>query len=206
MRRANLVTRRPDGVFEIAPDHLDRALKYETKLAVRAPLSVRVLSYWTLAEQERAFGPTQLDRVLSGGETAPVGGGRFSRDFEQSLQRRRIFLIEQGYMAPSDLALSQNAIQRLALAELERAASKIEKEIGKPVLTYRINRIEGIYARRIDLAQGRYALIWQRDAAHLIEWRPALEKFQGQQVQGIARGNSIAWSLLRGRTISLPPM
>jgi hypothetical protein len=206
MRRANLVQRRPDGVFEVAPDHLARALKFETKLAERAPLSVRAVSYWTLAEQERALGPTQLDRVLSRQELAPEGVGKFARDFEQSLQRRRLFLIEQGYMARGHSALSQNSIQRLAMAELERTASKLETELGRPVLTYQTNRIEGIYARRIDLAQGRYALIWQKDTAHLVEWRPALEQFAGRRVQGLARGRSIAWSLMKERSIPLPPM
>lgn len=66
--------------------------------------------------------------------------------------------------------------------------------------------VEGIYARRIDLAQGRYALLWQRETAQLVPWRPALEQFAGWHVQGTVRGQSISGGLWRGRTVGLPPM
>ncbi len=206
MRRANLVTRRPDGVFGIAPDHRERALAFEAKRLARTPVSARVASYWTLGEQENALGLTQLDRVLAREELAPEGAGRFARDFEAALQRRRLFLIEQGLMGAGELGLSKDALDRLAAHELQSTARKLEAEIGRPVLTHLTNRVEGTYARRIDLAQGRMALLWQRDTAHLVPWRPALEQFAGRQVQGMVRGQSISWSLWRGRTIGLPPM
>jgi hypothetical protein len=94
----------------------------------------------------------------------------------------------------------------LSLLELERTARALERDIGLPVLTHHQNRLEGVYARRIDLAQGRMALIVRNEVAHLVEWRPALEQFAGRQVQGIARGRSIAWSLAKGRSINLPMM
>jgi hypothetical protein len=50
------------------------------------------------------------------------------------------------------------------------------------------------------------ALLWQRETAQLVPWRPALEQFAGRHVQGIARGQSISWGLWRGRTPGLPPM
>lgn len=206
MRRAKLVTRRSDGVFEIAPDHRARALAFEAKRLARTPVSARVASYWTLGEQENALGLTKLDRVLAREEMAPEGAGRFAREFDAALQRRRLFLIEQGLMGAGELSLGKDALDRLAAHELRATALKLEAEIGRPVLTHLTSRVEGAYARRIDLAQGRYALLWQRDTAHLVPWRPALEQFSGRHVLGLARGHSISWSLWRGRTIGLPPM
>ncbi len=206
MRRANLVSRRPNGVFEIASDHGARALAFEAKRLARTPVSARVASYWTLGEQENALGLTQLDRVLAHEELAPEGAGRFARDFEAALQRRRLFLIERGLMGASELSFSSDSLDRLAAHELQSTARKLEAEIGRPVLTHLTNRVDGTYARRIDLAQGRMALLWQRDTAQLVPWRPALEQFAGRQVQGMVRAQSISWSLWRGRTIGLPPM
>lgn len=206
MRRANMVERSPDGVFQISADHLDKALVFETRQVTRAPFNLRAVSYWTLAEQERAFGATQLDQVLAGEAHAPKGMGKIGRDFEAALQRRRLFLIEQGYLGAGASVLSRDALRRLSLLELERTARALERDIGLPVLTHHQNRLEGVYARRIDLAQGRMALIVRNEVAHLVEWRPALEQFAGRQVQGIARGRSIAWSLAKGRSINLPMM
>jgi hypothetical protein len=206
MRRAGFVARRPDGVFEIAPDHQKRALKYEANRLVRTPVQARITSYWTLGEQEQALGLTHLDRVLAREEPMPDGPGGFTREFEAALQRRRLFLIEQGVMGRTDMALSPDALDRLASRELQSTAHRLEQQLGRPVLTHLGTHVEGVYARRIDLAQGRYALLWQRETAQLVPWRPALEQFAGRHVQGIVRGQSISWGLWRGRTVGLPPM
>lgn len=85
-------------------------------------------------------------------------------------------------------------------------ACRLSHELGKPVLTYAANRVEGVYARRIDLAQGRVALIMGERSAHLVPWRPALERFAGRQVEGLMRGRALSWSLSHGLGIALPPM
>ena len=206
MRRAGLVARRPDGVFEISPDHQKRALKYEAKRLARTPVEARITSCWTLGEQEQAIGLTHLDRVLAHEEPMPDGPGGFTREFEAALQRRRLFLIEQGVVGRSDMALSPDALDRLASRELQSTAHRLEQQLGRPVLTQLGAHVEGVYARRIDLAQERYALLWQRETAQLVPWRPALEQFAGRDVQGVVRGQSISWGLWRGRTPGLPPM
>jgi hypothetical protein len=182
------------------------ALKYEAKRLARTPVQARITSHWTLGEQEQALGLTHLDRVLAREEPMPDGPGGFTREFEAALQRRRLFLIEQGVMGRTDMALSPDALERLASRELQTTAHRLEQQLGRPVLTQLGAHVEGVYARRIDLAQGRYALLWQRETAQLVPWRPALEQFAGRHVQGIVRGQSISWGLWRGRTVGLPPM
>jgi hypothetical protein len=206
MRRGGLVSRRPNGVFEIARDHEARALKHETKRLARTPVQARIASYWTLGEQERAMGLTHLDRVLAREEIMPDGPGRFAQEFEASLNRRRLFLIEQGLMGERDMVLSRDALDQLATRELQATAQRLERQLGRAVLIHHDAHVEGVYAHRIDLSQGRFAVLFQRETAQLVPWRPALEQFQGRYVQGVVRGQSISWGPWRGRTVGLPPM
>ncbi|MDP3736446.1 MAG: DUF3363 domain-containing protein [Hyphomonadaceae bacterium] len=206
MRRAGLVERSRDGVFHIADDHLSRALEFETRLAKGSPLSARVQSYWTLSEQVGALGPTQLDRVLAGAAHEPVGQGAFARRHAAALQQRRLFLIEQGWLGKDEQVLSQSSLNRMAQSELRQTASRLSRELGRPILTHVPAEVRGVYAQRIDLAQGRVALILHDRQGLVVPWRAALERFAGREVTGVMRGQTLSWSL--GRTLGpdLPPM
>jgi hypothetical protein len=206
MRRLNLVHRRPDGVFEIGPDHLNKALAFEERLAKRAPFSARVMSYWSLEEQVHAAGLTHLDRVLAGESAPPDGGGAVHLANDDALQRRRLFLIEQGWMGAEDRAPSRRALGQMAEIERTAKAHDISRDLGLPVQTHVPSRVTGVYAQRIDLAQGRMALILGDRQAFLVPWRPPLERFAGRQVEGVLRGQNLSWRLERGVGISLPPM
>jgi type IV secretory pathway VirD2 relaxase len=204
MRRAGLVTRRADGIFEIGHDHLGRALAYEARQLKRFPVRATVASYWTLNEQVTALGPTHLDGMLAG-DAAAAGQGRFAREVETAMQRRRLFLIEQGLMGPQDRAPSRTALAHLADRELQALAESLSREFGLPVATYRSDAVRGVYARRIDLAQGRVALIVGDRDAHLVPWRASLERFSGRKVEGTLRGQGMSWALARAGP-NLPPM
>lgn len=97
-------------------------------------------------------------------------------------------------------------MRRMAETELRGLADNLSAEIGKPVLSVRMNVVSGVYARRINLAQGRVALIVGERHANLVPWRPALERFAGREVEGVMRGQGLSWQLQRSVGISLPPM
>ena len=202
MRRAGLISRGRDGIFDIASDHLDRVQTYERARLVRAPLAPRVQSYMTLTSQIGATGPTHLDRALAGLEVAPDGAGHLAREFEAALRQRRLFLIEQGWMGAADKRLSRQALEDMKAHELRTTAKALAREVGMPV-TLGSGTVSGVYTRRIDLAQGRVALIVGDRSSQLVPWRPALERFAGQNVIGVQRGRSISWSLERGRGLGL---
>jgi hypothetical protein len=71
------------------------------------------------------------------------------------------------------------------------------------VLTVQLNHVHGVYARRIDLAQGRMALVVGDRQASLVPWRPVMERFAGREIEGTWRGQGISWSLARGRGLGL---
>lgn len=205
MRRAGLVGCRPSGEFEIGPDHLSNVMRFEERTARRVPLTPKVQSYWSLDEQVDALAKSHVDRVLAGEATAPDGDSGFARRFEHALQQRRLFLIEQGWMGEHDAAPSRQALQRMAALELSTKARELSGELGLHVLTHVPNRVSGVYARRIDLAQGRMALIIGDRQAMLVPWRPALERFAGRGVEGVLRGQTLSWKLERGLGIGLAP-
>lgn len=205
MRRLGLVERASNGEFLIG-DHRSAALAFEERLLQRAPFSAQVASYWSLAEQIDALAPTHLDRVLTGEMQAPTGQGRLAREFEHALQQRRLFLIEQGWMGPQDRRPSKSMLQRMAQLELSSQAQALSDELRVPVLIHSAHRVSGVYARRIDLAQGRMALIVGEGQANLVPWRPPLERFAGRHVEGVMRGQGLSWSLQRSLNINMPPM
>jgi hypothetical protein len=206
MRRGGFVERRADGAFEIPPNHLERAEQFEARLVRKSPVTARVVSYWTLAEQVNALGPTHLDRVLTGDAVVPMGEGGFARRHAMALQQRRLFMIEQGWMGEADKHLSTSALRTLATNERADLAKRLSEEFGRPVLTQTPNHIRGVYARRVDLAQGRVAVILQERQAYVVPWRPALEWFPGREVEGVLRGQTLSWGLARSLGPNLPPM
>jgi hypothetical protein len=206
MRRSGLVERRADGAFVITPDHRQQATRFESQLVRNSPVNVRVVSYWTLAEQVNALGPTHLDSVLAGEAAAPGGAGAFTRRHAMALQQRRQYMIEQGWMGEADKQLSPAVLRTLANHERADLAKRLSGELGLRVLPQAPSHLSGIYARRVDLAQGRVAIIVQERQAFIVPWRPALEQFAGREVEGVLRGQTLSWGLARGLGPSLPPM
>jgi hypothetical protein len=117
-----------------------------------------------------------------------------------------MFLIEQGLMGATDERLGASAMSRMASAELAEAARRASTNLGVPVITQTRTSVEGAYVQRVDLAQGRMAIILQERQAFMVPWRPALERFAGREVHGAMRSNGLSWSLGIKRGPSLPPM
>jgi hypothetical protein len=52
-------------------------------------------------------------------------------------------------------------------------------------------------------SSGRFAVIEKAREFTLVPWRPVLERHLGKQASGIARGDSISWTLGRQRGPSI---
>lgn len=206
MRRIGFIERRSDGVFVVHADHLARAAQYEAQLLTKAPVGARVVSYWSLGEQVEALGPTHLDHVLAGETEGPRGDGVFAQRHAAALQRRRLFLIQQGWMNETDQRLPPAALRTMAVNERADLAKRLSRELQLEVLSEPPSRLRGVYGRRVDLAQGRVAVIMQGRQAYIVPWRPALERFAGREVEGVMRGQTLSWGLARGVGPGLPPM
>jgi hypothetical protein len=47
------------------------------------------------------------------------------------------------------------------------------------------------------------ALIIGEHHAHVVPWRPPLERFAGREVEGVLRGQGLSWSLQRELGLAL---
>ena len=115
-------------------------------------------------------------------------------------------MIEQGWMGETDKRLSPSALRTLGANERADLAKRLSGELGLSILTQTPAQLRGVYAKRVDLAQGRVAVIVQDRQAYVVPWRPALERFAGREVEGVLRGQTLSWGLARGLGPNLPPM
>ena len=77
------VARAPNGTWIIAPDHLDRVVEYERRLARAAPVIVEKLSHLTLDRQVAPTAPpgstASSSRIIPSPAATPVSAGRCAR-------------------------------------------------------------------------------------------------------------------------------
>lgn len=208
VRRAGIgVERKADGTWAIAPDHLDRALRYERMHARKAPFQVELLSTLKLDRQTGAEGATWLDHELIAGDPAALRDSGFGREARQALAQRRQWLLEQGLASEQQgsIVYRANLLRILRERELQKVSGQVAGQLGlRYVAQEPGRRIEGIYRRRLDLVSGRYALIERSQEFTLVPWRPVLERSLGQHVAGIAKGDGgISWTLGRQRGPSI---
>lgn len=202
-RAAGDLERDTDGTWKISPDHLDRAVAYEQKLARAAPVQVQTLSTIPLDRLPTTDGATWLDRELVTDDPTPLRDSGFGREVREAQALRRQWLIANE-LAQEDqdrIVYRANMLAVLRRRELNRVAGQLSEELG---LAYDETRpgekVEGIYRRPIDLASGRFAMIEKSKEFTLVPWRPVLERHLGKQVSGIAKGESISWSIGRQRS------
>ena len=208
MRRTGIgVEREADGTWIIAPDHLDRVLRYEQMQAHKAPVQVEVLSTLKLDRQTGAEGATWLDHELVEGDPAVLRDSGFGREVRQALAQRRQWLLEQGLASEQQgsIIYRANLIRILRERELQKVSGQLAGQLGLHYVAQEPGRkIEGIYRRRVDLISGRYAVIERSQEFTLVPWRPVLERNLGQHVAGIAKGDgAISWTLGRQRGPSI---
>jgi hypothetical protein len=136
--------------------------------------------------------------------------GGFGREVRDALARRRQWLIEEGLARAEEdrVVYRADLLDRLRRRELLRVAGQLTAELtGELGLAYAETRtgerIEGVYRRPVELASGRFALIERSRDFTLVPWRPVLEQRMGRRVSGIARGETISWSIGRQRGVGI---
>jgi len=201
-RTSGSVEREPSGHWIIAPDHLERAAAHEAvRLGVR-PVAITVLSAQPLDRLVEADAATWIDRELVSGAPESVRDAGFGHDLRAAQTRRRQWLVAQGLAEETGggAVFAPDLIAALQRRELLRVAGQLSDELGKPFGDAPEGaRIEGVYRRSLDLVSGRFALVERARNFTLVPWRPVLDRHVGKAVSGVLRGDSVNWSLGRGR-------
>ena len=92
-------------------------------------------------------------------------------------------------------------LDELRRRELANTGARLSAELNLPYAeTVKGGRIEGVYARKVDLASGRFAVIEKSREFTLVPWRPVLEDQLGKKVSGIMRGEEVSWAFGRQRS------
>jgi type IV secretory pathway VirD2 relaxase len=202
-RVTGAVERDGDGTWIIAPDHLDRALTYETIRAKDRPVSIELLSSEPLALLATADAATWLDKELVSDAPLPLRGQGFGREVELAKAQRQQWLVESGLAEEREggIAYRPGLVGLLRRRDLLRAASRVSEELRIPFSESPPGSpVEGLLRRRIDLLSGRFALIERSRDFTLVPWRPVLEHQIGKRISGIMRTDGVSWTIGRVRS------
>ncbi len=202
-RATGKIARSPEGTWTIAPDHLERVRDFERHRARNAPVILAMLSRLSIEQQIGTDGATWLDRELTATTPALLRDSGFGKEMHLALNRRTAWLLSQGLAAEehSGVVYRANLLAILQRRELVRAGAQLADDLGlRHVEAPPRARIEGVYRRYVDLASGRFALITQEKSFMLVPWRAVLERSRGLEVSGVARGDTISWTIGRARS------
>jgi type IV secretory pathway VirD2 relaxase len=198
------VDRDLDGCWRIASDHIDRAAGYEARQLRALPVEVETLSTLPVDRLARLDAATWLDRDAASHEPMPVRDAGFGSEVRATTATRQAWLVKQG-LADLDqtghIRLRANALLLLQRREVIGVGAELQQTLGKIyVEANEGDRIEGKFARRINLQSGAFALVERSHDFTLVPWRPVLERQLGKSGSGIMRGDGINWRFGRGRS------
>ena len=135
-----------------------------------------------------------------------VRAAGFGAEVEAALNRRRQWLLDQGFARDVDgkVAYARNLLATMQRRELASAGARIAQETGRDyVETVRGEEVRGAYRRSIALASGRFAVIEHAREFTLVPWRPALERARGRSISGILGDQGLSFSIAKRRGLGL---
>lgn len=192
------IEREPDGSWTIAPDHLDKVVAFEKRQFRGQPVTVEILSDVSVERLPTIEAATWLDRELVADTPAPVRDAGFGREVRTAQALRRHWLIAEGLAEEQGgrTVYRRGVLAALQRRELLRIAGQLSDEVGKPFVEAKSGeRLEGRFARTVELVSGRHALIERSRDFTLVPWRPVLDRHVGKAVYGIVRDSGINWTL-----------
>lgn len=201
LRRAGHAERHPDGSWQIPKDYLRRAADYEKKRGYSNPVKLDIRSQMPLKDLPKTIGATWVDEMLVSGDNLQTGSG-FGEEVDTAKARRLEFLRAQGLITKAK-GVNADTLQTLERLDLESAGQNLESEYEKPYKAApRSGKLSGVFRESIQRPSGKYAVIEKSKEFTLVPWRETLERNRGKSVSGIVKGQTISWTLTKGRGIS----
>lgn len=203
LRRAGIVLRVADGVWQVPPDLVEKVRQHDAQKATGPAIKLR--SHLPIEQQARAIGATWLDRQLVGDSSGLAAQG-FGTQVRDAMHSRVDFLIEQGLAERQGrrIVFARNLLATLRDRELAVVGKSLQDQSGH---TYRPvqegGRASGVYRRSIQLASGRFAMLDDGMGFSLVPWRPMIEQRVGRRVSASVRGGSVTWQFGQRRDMSI---
>lgn len=189
LRRAGFATRNTDGSWQIGPDHIKQAERYERTRIGTAHLDVK--SWLSIDELIHYEGLTWLDRR----DTDRIGFGAFANEIVKANKERRAFLIKTGELKPGEQVLPIGKRHLLEARERSRAAtSEANSSQRAYIFVEQGETFKGVYEKPLNLAQGRFAIIGNAKEFTLVPWRSSIERHRGNPLVTKGSGTGISWT------------
>ena len=202
LRRAGIVERMADGVWQVPSDLMEKALQHDAKATVP---TIELHSHFPLEQQVRTIGATWLDKQLVGAHRGLATEG-FGAQVRDAMHSRVDFLVMHGLAERQGqrVVLARNLLTTLRDRELAAVGQSLQEQTGR--IFRRLEdgtRASGVYSQSVQLASGRFVMLDDGMSFRLVPWRPVIEQRLGQQVSAVTRGQSVAWQLGRQQGVSV---
>lgn len=197
LRRAGIVERITDGVWEVPPDLLQKVRTHDTQKNNGAVIELR--SHLSIGQQVRAIGATWLDKQLVG-DGSVLGDQGFGVQARDAMRERVDLLAEQGLAERTGhrVVFARNLLATLRDRELTTVGQALQNQTGQ---TYRPaqdgRQVCGIYTRRLQLASGRFVVLDDGMGFSLVPWRPVADSKLGQQLSVVINGSLPNWEFAK---------
>jgi hypothetical protein len=156
-----------------------------------------------LDRQVTAPGATWLDYRLVERERVPLAMSGFGQEVRNAMEA------QAGHLAADGLARRQgpsivpqrDLLTTLRRRELDDAGAGLSAETAMPYTPAAGGEmVAGTFRRRLTLSSGRFAMIDNGLGFALVPWTPALDRYLGRHVAGVAEeSGAIEWSFGRRR-------
>ena len=201
MRRAGHAVRNSDGSWKIPQDYLKRAAGYERKRGFNNPVKLDVVSRAPLKNLTDTIGRTWLDEELRSNAANEHPSG-FGEEVNVAKVQRQRFLLSQGLIG-KEQRVTEHTLKALEQLDLKDAGQSLSREYDKPYKPAATSgKVSGIYLKAIERPSGTYAVIEKSKEFTLVPWRGAMDRNLGKSVTGVIKGQTISWTLTKGRGIS----
>lgn len=197
LRRLGVVDRNADGTWVVPENFEERAFKADTR---KQGLAIDVRSWLSIEALIDRHAETWLDRIDA--KVLAGTSGPFADEVRKSLYIRKAWLRNKGYALDHYGQLSSADRQRLQRMEFEASAAQYAQQTG--LLFRGLEKgdvFSGTYARNIDLAHGRFALVTGFRDFTMIATSGRWLQSVGQEVTLHRMGETIQRKPLRTRQI-----
>jgi len=201
MRRSGHAERNKDGTWQVPPDYLRRARKFERTNSAGKPVYINLNSRLNLSKSTEVIGRTWLDEELLSANSAVSREG-FGIDVEKAKIDRMAFLKSQQLLGNSG-AITKDTLSQLESLDLKAAGEALSQEFDKPfVEAPTTGPLSGIFKKTIERPSGKYAMIEKSREFTLVPWRETMDRNLGRSIRGVISGQTISWHLSKGREVS----
>lgn len=203
LRRAGIVERIADGVWQVPTGLMEKALQQDAQKAESS--SIELHSHLPLEHQVRRIGATWLDKQLVGDGRGLAKQG-FGTQVRDAMHSRVDFLAKHGLAERQGqrVVLTRNLLSTLRDRELMAVGQSLQEQTGRIYRPLEDGaRASGIYRQSVQLASGRFVMLDDGMSFRLVPWRPVIEQRLGQQVSAVTRGQSVTWQLGPPRGLSV---